>query len=320
MSRKAAVVPVLLVAFAASAQDNTPAADAPVVTDRAATYLLSDEPLFGPVDLLWEGFLTGMEGFDHHYEAISNPIYNESPFIETQIKFLYLHHEFPNGNALGGGEADIAAMQARVAITDRLAFIATKDGYTWLDTGLTGSQEGFNDLAVGGKYALIVDHENDFVLTAGARYMWRVGAQRILMGNAEELSPFVSVAKGWGDFHVEANATYRIGIDGDNTNDIFQWSVHTDYEIADGIAPVLELNGLHYTSDGTRLPLSIGGLDYGNLGSSNVSGDTVVWAGAGLAVKFTPNVELGATYEFVLTDAVDDIMDSRVTVGLTLSY
>jgi len=311
----------LLLASLAAAQDTTEvAADTPMVADHAATYVLSNEPFFEHSEVLWKGFLTGMEGFKHHYEPISNPIYNESPFVETQIKFLYLHHEFPDGNALGGGNANIAAMQARVAITDRLAFIATKDGYTWLDTGLTGEQEGFNDLSVGGKYALIVNEETDFVLTAGARYMWRVGAQRILMGNAEELSPFVSVAKGWGDFHLQANATYRIGIDDDNTNDIFQWSIHTDYEIADGIAPVLEINGLHYMSNGTRLPLSIGALDYGNLGSSNVEGDTVVWMGAGMAFKLNPNVELGATYEFPLTDADDDIMDSRITVGLTLSY
>jgi hypothetical protein len=260
-----------------------------------------------------------MEGFDHHYEPISNPLYNESPFIETQLKFLYIHHEFPDGNAIGGGQADIAAVQLRLALTDRLAFIATKDGYTWLDTGLTGSQEGFNDLALGAKYAVVVDPENDFVLTVGARLMIPTGDEDILMGNAEELSPFVSLAKGFGDFHVQANATYRIGFDSDS-NDVFQWSVHADYEVFDGVAPVLELNGLHYLSNGGRLPLSIGALDYGNIGSNSVAGDTVVWAGAGLAFKLSPNVELGAVYEFPLTDEDDDIIESRVTVGLTLSY
>ena len=324
MTRAIVIASVFLATLPAGAQEtsDTPA-EAPASGSQPAdrtTYLFSDTPLFEPVDdLLWDGFLTGMEGFDHHYEPISNPIYNESPFIETQLKFLYVHHEFPDGNAIDGGDADIAALQLRLALTDRLAFIATKDGYTWLDTGLTGKEEGFNDLAFGAKYALIVDHENDFVLTVGARLMIPTGDEDILMGNAEELSPFVSLAKGFGDFHVQANATYRIGFDND-TNDIFQWSIHTDYEIADGIAPVLELNGLHYVSDGGRLPLDIGALDYSNIGSSNVAGDTVIWAGAGMAFKLSPNVELGATYEFPLTDDDDDIIESRITVGLTFSY
>lgn len=318
------LAPAVLTAAAASGQTSGESSSltqpANVDLSGRSTYLVSEKPFFETPDLLWDGFLTGLEGFEHHYEPISNPLYNESPFIETQLKVLYIHHEFPDNNAIAGGDADIAAVQARLAITERLAFIANKDGYTWLDSGLTGEQEGFNDLAVGLKYAFIADRESDFVLTGGARYMWRVGAQRVLMGTAEELSPFISAAKGFDKFHLEGNATYRIGIDEGDTNDIFQWSLHADYEIADGIAPVIEINGLHYLSNGNRLPVNTGGLDYANIGAANVKGDSVVWAGLGAAFKLNPNVELGATYEFPFTDPDNDLIESRVTVGLTLSF
>ena len=43
------------------------------------------------------------------------------------------------------------ALQARLALTDRLAFIATKDGYTILrpNNGLLGNDKGFMDITVG---------------------------------------------------------------------------------------------------------------------------------------------------------------------------
>jgi hypothetical protein len=77
---------------------------------------------------------------------------------------------------------------------------------------------------------------------------------------------------------------------------------------------------VHYLSDGERLPLSVGGLDYTNLGSADVSGSSVVWAGAGARWKLSPHASVGAVYEFALTDADDDIMDTRVTVDFQLVW
>lgn len=291
------------------------------VRDPEAAYLFSDKPLFEDFTFLWDGFLTGLRGFEGFHDPVSNPLYHESPLINTQLKFLYIHHDFPDGNVLDGGGLDTVALQVRVALTERLAFIATKDGYTWFDPGLyPEEEEGWNDLAVGLKYAFLVDRESQFVLTGGIRYEWRVGAKRVFQGDNDELTPFISVGKGWGDFHLLANAAYRIGIDDDQANDVFQWSIHADYEVFDGIAPLVEINGLHYVDDADRLPLSIGGLDYANFGSSDVSGNSVVWLGLGASFKLTPNISLGATYEFPLTDEDDDIMDQRVTFAMSFTF
>lgn len=333
MTRRAPLVLVLVGATIAGApvvaqsEDAEPASPAPVASTAPASsadkagYLVSDLNFFPHDEILWPGFLTGMEGFDHFYDPISNPLYHESAIVKTQAKFLYLYHEFPDGNALDGGQLNSVALQLRVALTDRLAFIATKDGYTWFDPGLyPEEEEGLNDLAVGAKYALIADEELDLVFTIGARYEWRFGKREILQKDNDEISPFLSVAKGFDKLHLLANVTFRIPFDDDKANSIFQWSVHADYELFDGFAPMVELNGLHYLSDADRTPLDVGGYDYANLGSTDVSGNSVVTLAVGAALRFTPNFTIGATYEFPLTDADDDIIEQRVTVAATFTY
>ncbi|MFT4511830.1 MAG: hypothetical protein ACI91B_000513, partial [Planctomycetota bacterium] len=103
------------------------------------------------------GFLTGLRGFEHFHEPIGQPVYFETPFNDTGVRALYLKHDFANGSALGGGDLKIYAMQARIALSDRWQFIATKDGYSQLSTGLLGNDEGWNDIGFGLKYVVIAD-------------------------------------------------------------------------------------------------------------------------------------------------------------------
>ena len=51
-----------------------------------------------------------------------------------------------------------------------------------------------------------------------------------------------------------------------------------------------------------------------------MSGSTVIWMGAGGRVKLTPNISMGSTFEFALTNRNADIMDNRVTVDVTLAW
>ncbi len=289
-----------------------------------ATFAFSKELLHGDPKVGWEGFLSGLRGFEHFYEPIGNPIYFESPFNTSGLRFLYLHHEFPDGSQLQGGSLNVYAMQARIAITERIAFIATKDGYSDLNANALPEADGWNDIAVGGKYAFYVDRESDLVATAGARWQWSNGDLNILQGGVQELSPFVSIAKGWGQFHLMGCLTDRIALDGDKGNDVLQWDVHADYEVAPetlpGFAPIVELHGLHYLSDGTRTPLSVGGLDYTNLGSTDVAGTSVIWAGLGARWKLSPHASIGGDFEFPLTSADEDIFGSRVTLDFQLTW
>ena len=269
------------------------------------------------------GFLTGLTGFEHFHEAVGQPIYFESPFNDTSLRALYLKHNFGDGSPLGGGDVTVYAVQARLALTERLGLIATKDGYSVMRAGaVVPDDEGWNDLAAGLKYVLVADKANDFVVTPGIRYQASNGTRAVLQGGVAEVSPFVSVAKGLNDLHMLANATLRVPTNHDDGNVVGHWDLHVDYDLNPKsycvVAPVAEIHGVHYLDDGaTALP--IGGLDYTNLGSQPAD-HFVCWAGLGLRAEISQRYEFGAVYEFALTDPDGDIMDSRITVDFIVRW
>ncbi len=293
------------------------------MSDRA-TFLLGNERWHGEPQVGWEGFLTGLRGFEHFYHPVGQPLFFETPFNFTGARLIYVHHRFPENSQLAGGEVNVAAMQLRVALTERLGFIATKDGYSWLNAGALPEENGWNELGAGLKYAFYVDREQDLVASAGARVILDSGEDKVAMWGTAEISPFVSVAKGWDRFHLIGALTYRLPFDTDDGNQVLMWDLHADYEIAPetlpGFAPLVELHGVHYLSDGERLPLSVGGLDYANFGSSDVSGTAVIWAGFGARWKLNPHMTVGAVYEIGLTNHSSDIMRDRVTVDFELLW
>lgn len=206
-----------------------PAAQAAATSmSDSATFAFGKEKLHDDPEVLWPGFLNGLRGFEHFYNPIGNPLYFETPLNNTSVRLLYLHHEFADGSPLQGGDLDVVAAQARIALTERLGFIATKDGYSWLDAGITSDEEGWNDIAVGAKYAFYVDRETDLVSTLGFRWQWGNGDNEVLQGHSQEVSPFISAAKGFGQFHLMGCFTGRIPFDGDDNNTVLQWDVHLD--------------------------------------------------------------------------------------------
>lgn len=309
-----------------AAASETPAATASTKASPTRTpgFLLSDERIHGDPEIFWPGFLSGLRGFEHFYEPVGNPLYFESPFINTNVKLLFLHHRFDEDSQLQGGHVNVYAAQARVAVTERIAIIATKDGWSQLEGTILPDAGGWNDIALGLKGAFWVDRENDFVMTGSFRWMWGNGDRDVLMGGSQEITPGIHIAKGFDNLHLLGSFVYRIPTDGDKGNEVAQWDLHVDYDLSDiglkGVAPIFELHGLHYVSNGARTPLSVGGLDYTNLGSTDVAGRTVIWAGFGARVKLTPNVSFGATYETSLTDSKSDIIKDRVTVDCIFTW
>jgi hypothetical protein len=291
---------------------------APATTE--AGYLLSAEPWHGDPEVFWPGFLNGLRGFEHFYNPVGNPIYFEPPTNTSELRFLYLHHNFPSGSVLQGGDVRVAAVQARLALTERLSFIATKDGYSWLDANVLPKEDGWNALAAGLKYTFYVDREADFLAAAGVRYMLDSGQSKILQGGVDELSPFLSFGKGWGPLQLVGSGTWRAPLDDDDGNHMAHWDLHLNYEVFRGFAPLVELRGMHYLSDGERTNLPVGGADYTNLGSNDVSGNSIITLGFGARARLTPHISLGALYEFNIADKNDDIFDDRFTVDLILRW
>lgn len=73
--------------------------------------------------------------FNDFISPISNPLFFEDPRQLSEVRFIYAHHNIPDGTpVLQGGDVNYYAMQARARLTDRISFIATKDGYIDIDT------------------------------------------------------------------------------------------------------------------------------------------------------------------------------------------
>ena len=266
------------------------------------------------------GFVTGLRGYEKFHDPIGQPIYFETPFNDTGLRFLYLKHDFPDTL---GGDVTVYALQARLALSERLGLIATKDGYSELEIdALNIDESGWNDLALGLKYVAVDSRANDFVLTPGIRYQASNGTRDVLQGGVEEISPFVSFAKGWNDLHLVGNGTVRVPFDDDKGNTVGHWDLHLDYDINPGqravVAPVAEVHGVHYLTDGASA-LGVGGLDYSNFGSQPTS-DFVAWLGLGARCEIDQRFEVGLVYEFALTDKDDDIMDQRITFDFGVRF
>jgi hypothetical protein len=323
MPKRRLAPPLLLGALVpfAGAQEPTPP---PAAVSPRASFIASDRLFHGEREVLFPGFLSGLRGFEHFNNPTGAPLYFESPFIQTNIRLVYLHNNFADNSPLRGGKVDVIGAQARLAVTEHLAIIAPKDGYSFLDAGAIPEDEGWNDIAIGAKYALWVDRQTDTVGTVGLRWFWGNGDPEILQGGVQEISPFFSFAQGFDAFHLLGNLTARFPTDDDKGNTIVQWSLHADYALdfagIKGIAPVVELHGLHYLSDGNRTPLPVGGLDYTNLGSTDIAGSTVIWAGAGARFKFSPNFSVGALYEHALTNINADILEDRITIDFEIGW
>ena len=74
---------------------------------------------------------------------VANPLFFEDPQIRTEIRPLFIHHQVDDDFIVGGADARVYAVQARYAVNDRLAIIATKDGYVEIDLDSGGELDGW---------------------------------------------------------------------------------------------------------------------------------------------------------------------------------
>jgi hypothetical protein len=270
---------------------------------------------------MWPGFLTGLSGYEDFVMPVGQFAYFEDPFITTDIRLMYVYHTIPNRSVLRGGQVNFLAVAARVALTERLAFIATKDGYSWVDSGITRSGDGWNDIAGGFKYALIVKPDEQFLLTVGLRWELANGSSDAWQGgDSQEFSPFVSFAKGWDKWHFLGAVSGRIPTDSDSANASVVWNMHLDYKLTETFRPLIELHGIHWLSNADKLPLSADYLDVGSLGASKARGRDFFSAGLGFRWQAMDNVNVGLTWEFPLESAASGLQQNRFTFNTVVSF
>ncbi|MDJ0945926.1 MAG: transporter [Kiloniellales bacterium] len=258
---------------------------------------------------------------------VTNPILNETPYITTEARAFYFYNEIPNDFVTEGGHINLVALQLRLALTERLGFIATKDGYVdaYFDEVLE-DEDGFANIALGFKYALYSEPETESLLTAGLRY--EIPIQNLetggieLQGNGDGfLNPFVSGTRSFGDFGLQASIGANLALRPSEDTSILHYSLHADYEVLPGLFPIFEVNGYTAVDNGNRSKGAIGqldGLDALNFGSEDR--DTTVVVGGGLRYQFNDNIQIGAGAETPVTEDDNTIMEYRLYFDAVLSF
>jgi hypothetical protein len=278
----------------------------------------------------------GEGGFARYVPPVTMPTLNETPFITTEVKPIYMYHKIPNDFLTDGGTVNVVALQARLAITDRLGFIATTDGYTWIDfdEGLSNT-DGWNDITAGLKYAVVSDPAGGTIVTLGARYTLPVGTLETdgldLNGTGDGyVDVFASAAQLFDKTQVQGSLGAQIAISDDNWSYI-HGHLHVDHEIFPGVYPLLEANLIAPIDGGDVLPnTSLTGAEIVDIGASDP--DDILTLAAGLRARASENIIFGAAFEKnVLSSNIkflgadqpgtdSSVWDWRITTDVTIHF
>lgn len=258
---------------------------------------------------------------------VTNPVFFEEPFIRSEIRPLFMHQSLGKTLPVGGayvpvgGSVQLYAMEIRWAVTERLAIIATKDGWVDFkpDATLTKAS-GWADISLGLKYAVIDDRENQFILTPGVELELPTGKRSVFQGNGSgEWDVFLSTAKGWGDLSLMGNVGARVPNNMARDTAQLHYSAQFAYHACNYFVPFVAANAFTVLNAGTQLPLGTEGFDLINFGSSAAAGSTQATLGAGFRSKVHEKVELGFAYERSVTNP-RGVFDDRFTVDFVLRF
>jgi hypothetical protein len=254
---------------------------------------------------------------------ISNPVLSKDPRSLTEARALFVGDWIPQDHPFNGGDFQVYGLQLRLALTDRLTFIADKDGYASIHPGTGNSQSGFLDVAAGLKYALVRDVERQMLVSVGAQFEPQTGESKVFQGHGDGLfTVFTSVGKGFaGDIHFLTNAGYQFPVDSADNSSFFYSQLHLDKQFFCWLSPLVELNWFHWTHGGNRgLPPALGEVDgLINLGTSGVAGNDFVTIAVGFKAKINDHLETGAAYETPLSNR-KDFLDHRILAEFILRY
>lgn len=323
--RMASVAVVLFCGFL-QAQQLTPSIQvAPAVPAMGGTPVLAPEMVAGgEVRGSYRGLFQSDHDFPSFIGPITSPVLSKDPRSLTELRGLFINNWFPNSHPVfAGGNAQVYAAQARVALTDRLTFIADKDGIANINAKGIPSQTGFLDVAAGLKYTFLRDVETQTLGAAGFMYEIPSGEAKVFQNHGAGVwTVFGVFGQGFdSDIHVLANVAYQFGQNSRDNSSFFFTQIHVDKGFGGWLYPLAEVNWYQYASGGNRgLPAAVGeGDGLINLGTSGVGGNTLVTAALGLKAKLSRNLEFGAAWETPLTSR-KDLLLNRLVAEVILRY
>jgi len=265
---------------------------------------------------------------DRYVPPISNPLFNETPQIRTEIRPFYIFNRIPNGFPSDGGYINVVGLQLRYAVNERIGLFINKNGYVDVHfSELFPDANGPANVSFGAKYAFIAQPEGNKYLTAGLSYEAAIGDVSsgvidLQGGGKGFFRPFVSWGATVGDrTGIETNAGFNLAVNRDHDTSSFVYSFHVDHEIFDGWFAVLEGNLMTTIDQADRTNSAfVGtfeGYDLFNFGSTK-SG-TVADLAVGARYRLTDHVLFGASFQFPITGR-KDILGERLTLDMSYHF
>ncbi|MFO0929716.1 MAG: hypothetical protein U0736_22290 [Gemmataceae bacterium] len=305
-----------------------PAAPPAPVVAGAAVPVLGDHSYIvgdGVAPMLGDGGRAPFESdhaFPNFIGPISSPVLSKDPRSLTEARALFIQNWLPKDHALGGGEFQAYGMQARVALTDRLTFIADKDGIVHLKTGSGPAQTGLLDVAAGLKYTILRDVENQRLGAVGFMYEMPSGEANVYQNHGAGVwTVFGVYGQEFGCWHVLFNESFQFGQNARDNVSFFFTQLHVDRQLFGWLYPVAEVNWFQYVSSGNRgIPAAVGeGGSLINLGTSGMSGKSLCTGALGLKARINRHLDAGAVWETPLSSR-KDLIGHRVVAELIFRY
>lgn len=270
---------------------------------------------------------------------VSNPVWSDNADVGTSIHPIYMYHQLPDqvsavpGKVPLGGDVNIFAVQAEIKLADNLSLIAVKDGYIDFnpDNTLT-ADEGFADLAAGLKYVFL--RQEGLVVSARVVAELPTGDDEVWQGNGDGvLAPGLVATRVSGNAQITGTAGYMAALD-DGDSSMCYSALHLSYAVTEMVVPLVEVNYLHVTDAGDggkrfnnqadgAVPsiVRFEGNDLINLGASNAEDNPdYVSMAVGARLLLTETLDVGAAYEFMLTDDEESLTKDRVTVDAVVRF
>lgn len=279
------------------------------------------------------------EGFE---KPIVAPYLFEDPFITTNAVPYFMWHDFPEDSVFDGGALYAAAVQLRVALTDRVAIIATKDGYVWNRNGnpLLEDSQGFLNLAAGVKVALWQDRDAGRIVSGILRIEVPTGSSDQYQGHGNGMAlPSIAGAFRTGPVRWIGDVGAQIPFDGRELSSSLFYHLYANVD-AGPVRPFVQISGIRWIESGDgSLPIRLKsggtldldtvqgvlgtgpfeGADVVNLGSKQVDNLDLITAALGVHVPLAEHVTFSIAYERPITEP-KGIFQQRITSALVLEF
>lgn len=257
---------------------------------------------------------------DETLNPVLDPIVFEDAIIRSEIRPVMGHQHMSGDFITLGGDLQVYGIQLRWAVNDRLALVFSKGGYNVINPGYGPKIQGWGDLQVGVKYALIDDMANQFILTGGVLFEIPSGEKEVFQGRGSGIwNVFMAAEKGFGKFHLLANVGVMAPNDTDANSTQLHYHLQADYHLSRWFHPYVAANGYTVLSEGKSIPLNTEGYDLVNFGSSAAGNSTQLTLGGGFRSHLTKRLDFGFGYEKAVVKPYG-LMDDRYTIDFVFRF